>query len=215
MHRISVSIALTLVVAFTSLDGASKNFMPDGVFSGSTLNGWKPIGQATWRAEKGEIIGSGSGGWLMFERSYQDVAVYASFRCAAGCDTGVMLRAEQTSDGGLKGVFVSLKEGDLAAYRVTLDAKGVEKSRERLRGPGGGQLRVALPPPDPAASTGAPARAGGPPPIPQMPGGMASPIPRPVTGLRAGDWNTVELVLDANILRTFLNDAGGISDSVA
>ena len=44
-----------------------------------------------------------------------------------------------------------------------------------------------------------------------MPGGIPSPIPRPTTGLRAGDWNTVELVLDANILRTFLNDAGGVA----
>ena len=37
----------------------------------------------------------------------------------------------------------------------------------------------------------------------------------PNTNLRSGDWNTIELVLDANILRAFLNDAGGIGDSVA
>ena len=72
---------------------------------------------------------------------------------------------------------------------------------------------MAPPPPDPAPN--APARAGGPPQIPQMPGGIPSPIPRPTTGVRAGDWNTVEFVLDADILRTFLNDAGGIGDSVA
>ncbi len=215
MRRTIASVALALVVLVSLVDGASKNFVPDVVFSGSTLNGWKPVGQATWRAENGEIIGSGSGGWLISDRSYQDVAVFASFRCAAGCQTGVMLRAERTADGGLKGVFVSLNEGNLAAYRVTLDAQGVEKSKERLRGPGGGQLRVAAPPPDPAPNAAAPARAGGPPAIPQMPGGIASPIPRPVTGLRGGDWNTIELVLDANILRAFLNDAGGIGDSVA
>ncbi|RPI49137.1 MAG: hypothetical protein EHM55_24320, partial [Acidobacteria bacterium] len=50
---------------------------------------------------------------------------------------------------------------------------------------------------------------------PQMPRGIAPPIPRPTIGLRAGDWNTIELVLDANILRAFLNDAPGISDGVA
>ena len=44
---------------------------------------------------------------------------------------------------------------------------------------------------------------------------MALPIARPAAGLRPGDWNTIELVLDANILRAFLNDAGGIGDTVA
>ena len=49
-----------------------------------------------------------------------------------------------------------------------------------------------------------------------MPRGLRSPIPRPVTGLRAaGEWNTIEVALDANILRAFLNDAPGISDGVA
>ena len=46
-----------------------------------------------------------------------------------------------------------------------------------------------------------------------MPQGVTLPIARPVTGLRAGEWNTVELVLDANILRVFLNDAGGFGDA--
>ena len=209
------ALVLGVVLLASVTKGASKNFVPDSVFSGSSLNGWSPIGKARWRAENGEIVGSadaGAGGWLVSDKPYQDVAVFASFRCAAGCQTGVLLRAEKTSDGGLKGVFVSLNEGDLATYRVTLDAQGIEKSKERLRSPAGGQLRVA-PPPDPAPN--APARAGGPPQIPQMPGGIPSPIPRPATGVRAGDWNTVEFVLDANILRTFLNDAAGIGDSVA
>ena len=147
---------------------------------------------------------------------YQDVAVFASFRCAAGCQTGVLLRAERTADGGLKGVFVSLNEGDLAAYRVTLDRQGAQTSKERLRGPGGGQLRVALAAAESSAgrvrSARARRRAA---PLPPFPGGISSPIPRPNTGLRAGDWNTIELVLDANILRAFLNDAGWIGDSVA
>ncbi len=209
-------LALALWLA-PSMRGASKNFAPDVVFTGSTLTGWRTLGQAEWRAQNGELIGvPKSGGWLIADRSYEDVAVFAEFRCAPGCRTGLLLRAEKTADGGLKGVFVSLNEGDLASYRLTLDAQGNETSRERLRSPGGGQLRVALPPPPPAAAGAAPARAGGPPAIPQMPRGMASPIPRPVTGLRAaGEWNTIEIALDANILRAFLNDAPGISDGVA
>jgi hypothetical protein len=219
-YRLGTFLAAVLLAAAalaSVLHGASKNFAPDVVFTGSSLAGWQPVGQVSWRAENGEIVGTPSapsGGWLLADRSYQDVAVFASFRCAAGCQTGVLLRAERTSDGGVKGVFVSLNEGDLAAYRVTVDRQGAQTSRERLQAPGGGQLRVAVPPqnPTPPAAGG---RAGGPAGPPQFPGGMASPIPRPATGIRAGDWNTVELVLDANILRAFLNDAGGIGDSVA
>jgi hypothetical protein len=204
------------------LDGASKNFAPDATFSGSSLSGWRTLGDVEWRAQDGEIVGTpkgSSGGWLLFERSYQDVALAASFRCGAGCAAGVLLRAEPTPDGGLKGIFMSLTSGDLAAYRVTLNAQGVQTSRERLRSPGPGQLRVAPPPAENAPARGGPAGApaggrggapGGPPPQ-----AAPSPLPRPATGLRAGDWNTIELVLDANILRAFLNDAAGIGDSVA
>ena len=43
------------------MHGASKNFAPDVVFTGSSLTGWQPIGQSTWRAENGEIIGTPNG----------------------------------------------------------------------------------------------------------------------------------------------------------
>ena len=221
-YRAGWFIAAALAAAASGsiiIHGASKNFAPDAVFAGSSLNGWQSIGKASWRAENGEIVGTPTapgGGWLLSNQSYEDVAVFTSFRCVAGCRTGMLLRAEKTADGGLKGIFVSLNEGDLAAYRVTLDREGNETSKTRLRAPGPGQLRVAPPAPEKptaaAPSTPAPARAGGP---PQMPGGIPSPIPRPPTGLQSGAWNTIELVLDANILRSFLNDAGGIADSVA
>ena len=127
----------------------------------------------------------------------------------------MLLRAEKTADGGLKGIFVSLNEGDLAPYRVTIDAAGAHTSRERLRSPGGGQLRVALPAPNPAPAPAA-ARAGGPAGgLPPFPGGIESPIPRPPTGLSAGNWNTSSSCSMPISFATFLNDAGGIGDSVA
>jgi hypothetical protein len=202
---------------------ASKNFVPDVVFTGSSLTGWRPIGDAKWRAENGEIVGTPgapAGGWLIADRSYQDVALYTSFRCSAGCATGVLLRAERTADGGLKGIFTSLVAGDLAAYRVTLDANGKETSRERLRAAGGGQVRVAPPPPAgapaaaPGAGRGGPGGGRGFQPL-ALPGGVESPIARPPTGLQENQWNDVELVLDANVLRPFLNDVGGIAGGVA
>lgn len=212
---------------------ASRNFVPDVVFSGSTLAGWKPLGAAAWRARNGEITGTpNAGGWLIADRAYQDVAFSASFQCADGCRAGVLLRAERTPDGGLKGIYASLVADDLASYRVTIDSAGIETSRERLRPAGGGQVRVAPPPaPPPATAPATPAtpgadrggapggrgaggRGGGPQPL-QMPGGIDPPIERPATGLKAGQWNEVELVFDANILRAFLNDGGGLSGGVA
>jgi hypothetical protein len=217
-RRFTVSIGALVValVALTSFVAAvAGNFAPDAVFSGSTLTGWRPLGQAQWRAQNGEIVGTAKSGdgWLLLDRSYQDVALSVSFRCAAGCQTGILLRAEKTAQGGIKGIFVSLNEGDLASYRLTLDAEGRQLSKERLRSPGPGQLRVApAPPPTPAAPPAA--RGGGPAPL-QMPRGIPSPIARPNARLLPGDWNTIELVLDANILRAFLNDGIGIGDSVA
>jgi hypothetical protein len=195
--------------------GVAGNFPADGSFTGSNLAGWKPLGGATWRAENGEIVATaGTGGWLLADKPYEDVAVQAAFRCTGACRTGVLVRAEPTADGGIKGIFVSVTAEERASYRVTLDAQGRETSRERLRPAVGGQLRVAPPPPanPPAAAPGGGGPPSGPPP---MPGGIASPIARPDTTVKAGDWNTIEVVIDANIVRAFLNDNGGIRDGVA
>ena len=124
-------------------------FRPDDRFEGSSLSRWRPLGAAEWRADKGEIAGvpkDPSGGWLVLDRSYQDTGFFTSFKCAAGCRTGVLLRAEKTPD-GMKGVLVSLTEGDVGAYALTLDSNGREVKRTPLGFPGAGQNRIA-PPPD-------------------------------------------------------------------
>jgi hypothetical protein len=55
----------------SALHGPS--FVPDSKFQGSTLAGWHTLGQATWRAENGELIGRGNSGsgWLVLDHSYQ------------------------------------------------------------------------------------------------------------------------------------------------
>ena len=75
---------------------ASPNFVPDYVFKGSALTGWQKLGGGEWRAENGEIIASPaeSGGWLMLDKSFQDVQIYTSLQCAGACKPGVLLRAE-------------------------------------------------------------------------------------------------------------------------
>jgi hypothetical protein len=200
------------VFLLAPLFGVSPSFKPDVTVKGSSLTGWRPLGQAGWKMQNGEITGTvkpgGHGGWLMLDHSYQDVAFNALFRCGEGCKTGVLLRAEKTPQ-GMKGIFVSLAAGDVAPYRVTLDADGQELTREKLRF-GGGQMRIA-PAPDPNA----PGRGGrggrGRGPV----GAADLSITRPVTDFKTGDWNQVEILLDVNIVRTFLNNGsenGGADD---
>ena len=73
-------------------------FVPDSTFRGSSLAGWHTLGQAQWRAENGEIVGTPAqgGNWLILDKSYQDVGFFASFRSTGGSKTGVLLRAEKT-----------------------------------------------------------------------------------------------------------------------
>src|SRR5439155_24224589 len=155
--------------------------------------------------------------------------------CAAACAPGLLLRAEPLSGGGMKGIFVSYAPDDTGAYAVTIDAQGKITSRERLR-PGGGQLRFVAnvdgtqpnaPQPARAAAAGpaatpagagrggAPAAGGGAPPNGArgggrgragMPEGYANPFPPPVFEFKPADWNDLEVQVDANVLRGWLNN---------
>ena len=122
-----------------------------------------------------------------------------------------MLRTEKTA-AGMKGTYVSLSDGDIFPYQEYLDPAGnvIKKERlERVRG-----VERVLPP-QPPAQSGANFRNGG-------RGGfrgraerpmVSLPIQRPSNALRPGEWNEVEIFLDVNVVRVFLNDGpeiGGI-----
>ena len=196
---------------------AGLTFIPDSTFSGSSLKGWHLLGEAAWRAHDGEITGtasqSGAGGWLFLDQSYQEVGLHALFRCTGGCQAGVLIQAQKTPE-GYKGIFVSLNEDNVPSYDMTLDAQGKELHRERLRSIGG--LTRVAPPPAPAAEgrggggrgtgRGAGGRSGNP---------IVLPITRPSSILKPNDWNQIEIFLDANIVRSHLNDdntTAGVSD---
>ena len=84
------AIAAALVVTTALTQGASKNFVPDVIFNGSSLSGWRPLGDAKWRAENGEISPrpGGGGGWLILDKSYQDVAFCLRVPLRAGLQDG-------------------------------------------------------------------------------------------------------------------------------
>jgi len=200
-----ISAALGLLGA-VPMFATGPSFSPDATFNGSSLTGFHALGQANWRAENGELIGTpqnSGGGWLLSDRSYQDVALFANFRCTGGCEAGALFRIEKTGD-GYKGFFVSLTERDTPSYSVTLDAQGKILTRERLRR-GGGLIRVA-PPATPNAPT-PPAN------IPRY--NVKLPFTAPDTGLKPNEWNAIEFLYDANIVRAVLNygrEAGGVTE---
>ena len=213
-------LALVLFALALSSPASSgpRNFLPDWTFTGSALTGFHPFGQADWRAESGEIVGTPkttAGGWLLLNQGYQDVQFAASFRCGGACTVGVTLRTEKTTD-GMKGVYVSLAGGERGAYAINVNSQGAEIAKDKLRQANGAERIAPPPPPPPPAGSdqgrgggGAGGRGAGGGRL-GMPGGIASPYPdAPSTELRPNDWNDVEVILDANIVRSWLNRGGG------
>src|SRR5689334_9384721 len=133
-RRVGIASVVAVPVLLSAIFAATRDFIPDFTFQGSSLNGWRVLGQANWRAESGEIVGTPrgqDGGWLLLDKSYQDVELSTEFRCAENCDAGLLVRAEKTSEGGLKGIYVALS-GDGGSFEVTLNGEGKELNRTRL-----------------------------------------------------------------------------------
>ncbi len=195
--------------------GAGLTFIPDYTFKDASLKGWRTLGGADWKAEKGEITATatpGNAGWLMLDKGYQDIAVHFAFKCDANTEIGLLLRAEKTAD-GYKGLLLAIKNGEAANYRVTFDAQGKELSREKLSR-AAGTMRIAPKPVEGAAGNGRnnSAVAGG---FRQGASNLNLPVTRPETAIQTGEWNQAEVFVDANIMRTFINDGsemGGYAD---
>ncbi len=246
LRKLPVAIAIAiLAVMLVPITHGNSTFIPDTVFKGSTLTGWHTLGSSNWKADNGELTGTGKpgGGWLVLDRSYQDVALHFFVKCAEDVKTGALLRAEKTADGGMKGIFVSLADGALSNYAVTLDSQGKELTRTPLRrvpgsswvrvvppadagaaGPGGagagrgapggvqaGAAAAGVPGRGPGAAAGA--RGGFP------AGGRGPAVPLPLTppdySFHPGEWNEMEIILDSQVLRSYLNrgrEVTGVAD---
>lgn len=189
----------------------SLTFIPDDTIQATSLDGWHILGQADWCAQDGELIGIAKqgtgGGWLVLDSSYQDVGFHAMFKYTGESETGILFRMEKTGE-GMKGVLISIKD-DVIPYQVTLDGQGKELTRERLRWAGGIWYRIA-PPPD-ENDTRAP-KGNRIPPRPEP--AVELPVEKPNDALRPGDWNQIEVFLDVNVIRTFLNDGGEIGGAI-
>ena len=227
MKRVLLPGLMAIAALFSVIFAATHDFVPDTVFKGSSLAGLRTIGASDWRAADGEISvtpKSAEGAWLMLDKSYQDVQFYTEFRCTSSCNAGLLLRAEKTSDGGLKGVYVSLSDNDINSYDLTLSPEGKELSRTRLERATAQFARIAAGPWNngnakvpgfatlaqtvveqeaeaakaPAAPAGGAGRGaagrGGPPPLSLVP----------------NDWNTIQVIVDADMVWITVNGRRGL-----
>lgn len=223
MVRVKAACTLALAALFglTVLRAEpGPTFLPDATFKGSTLAGWHTVGAAAWTANNGEITAKGGEGWLVLDKSYQDSALYSSFRCVGPCNFGILMRMEKR-DGGWTGLMLAVEGGVMAPYRVMIDPNGKIAGKTKLRNAGGQARYAPLPPP--TGATAVPRAGGGPPPttsvapgtagLPDAPPGVTL-SPRPAQGLQPG-WNQIEVLLDAEIIRAFLNDGGGEAGAAA
>ncbi|WP_207632755.1 FG-GAP-like repeat-containing protein [Foetidibacter luteolus] len=175
-------------------------FLPDHKFKGSGLSGWHAMGNVEWTAKDGEITGKAkdaAGGWLVMDNGYQDIGFHAMFRATGQANTAILFRMQKTAE-GYTGVLVSPgKEGALPC-QVYLDAQGKEIKREKLRPAGGIFYRMA-PPPDTGTLREVPR-------LPPAKQPADVPMVRPATDFRDNEWNGIEVFLETNVIRSFLND---------
>ena len=180
-------------------------FVPDEKFKGSTLDGWHKLGQADWRVDNGELVGNGSAGsgWLVLDRSYQDAGFYAAFRCKGACDTGVLLRMTKTADGMTR--YLLFREGrdrgsgkfDPRCHRQHSVSAEVEGCRRAVSL---SLLRCLIQPRYPVSMRPYASE--------PAPPGVTLPVTMPHAHVREGEWNELEVMLDADIIRGYLNDTG-------
>ena len=212
--------AFTAVVLSVDLGGqAARTFAPDWTFKGSALTGTQQVGQATWRAENGEIVGTPTapdGGWLLLDKGYQDVQFAALYRCAAACTAGVMVRSEKGAD-GTRGVYTLISGDERSTAAVTIDAQGKITNREPLARNAGSMARFAppLPPPSAAPAGGAGGgrgaaggRGGGGRGAGGQSGFVSMFTPPPDSSFKPNDWNRVEVLVDADVFRSNVNGRG-------
>jgi Domain of Unknown Function (DUF1080)/FG-GAP-like repeat len=213
MRRLILCVVAIAVIWVPVPQGARWNFIPDWTFKGSDLKkDWSVIGQATWKAVEGEMIGtptSPEGGWLVLNKGLQDFQFGADLKCVGGCKAGLLVRARTQADGSLSGLFIPYGENETGLFQVTIDPSGRETARTPLEGSGIGNMVRYAPPPPPDPN--APQRGRG----PGLPGGAAAAGRGRGAVFTPNDWNDIGVIADVNTLRKLLGGLVASSQAVA
>ncbi|HEX5412622.1 MAG TPA: DUF1080 domain-containing protein [Terriglobia bacterium] len=71
------------------------------LFNGKNLDGWKPYGEETWKADHGTIFGestSGKYGYLVTDKTYKDFDVRLKFNCTMEGNSGLFFHSQITGE---------------------------------------------------------------------------------------------------------------------
>src|SRR5262245_24461206 len=75
-----MAVAAIPLLLMLPVSGAGPTFRADYKFTGTALTAFKPVGQADWKVQNGEIVGTpkdANGGWLLLDaKGFQDTQMY-------------------------------------------------------------------------------------------------------------------------------------------
>src|ERR1700683_670853 len=76
--------AVLVLLSATPLFATGPSFIPHVDMKGSSLSGWHSVRSTNWTMDQGVLTGApgspGDGGWLVLDRSFQDIGLYAEFK---------------------------------------------------------------------------------------------------------------------------------------
>lgn len=189
--------------------GRGQSFVPDKVLNGSSLGDFERMGNVKWEGNKDGITATSKQeagkGFLLTRQSFQDVGIRALVKITGNPEVGFLFRCVRT-DTATKAIMISFKESNVVAFNMTWDAKGNELKRTELRSARGIIRKAPAPPAQPENQNTNRAR--------KEKSGPELPLPRPSTDVVAGGWNQLEVFLDLDILRAFVNDGMSSSNAV-
>ena len=107
----AIALATGLFVAgFAALQGTPAAVGQTGagwtqLFDGKTLGGFTQVGDATWKVENGEIVGSGKSGHLVTANSYKNHMIYAEFWTDEKANSGIFVRCKDPKKIGARDCY--------------------------------------------------------------------------------------------------------------
>jgi len=108
-------LALGLLLAGCS--AAPQHPAPIELFNGRNLAGWRPIGDARWEIDNGELVGSIGGGsqsFLATEREFADFVLELELKNELPGNSGVQVRSHQNEKGRVFGYQIEIDPSDRA-----------------------------------------------------------------------------------------------------
>jgi hypothetical protein len=120
------TLALTCTLTLLGLTAAALADDPSkppagftALFNGKDLSGWTVLNgkMEKWRAENGEIVTSGGGGWLMTEKEYKDFEIRLEYKLPKAGNSGVAVHSPLKGDPAYTGMEIQILDDNDPSYK--------------------------------------------------------------------------------------------------